>query len=275
MLRDRTTIIAYHAIGSCPIDRDDHNLFVSIHSFRRQMEMLAKWRRVVSLSEALEERSSPGRARVAITFDDAYRSVLNTAVPILREYGFPATVFAPTGWLGKSNEWDAPTGCDVAIMSREELRKAESVGLSVESHGHLHIDYAVASGPEARADLLDSVRILQEVTGRQPRYFAYPFGHHSSMAAREAAALGIEAAFTIDEVHQGAHACGRVQITPLDGPLIFRAKTSGFYSSIRYSKWFKLGYSSMKTPVRWLLNRRRSASDGREDRRAPHRGERS
>lgn len=271
MLPDRTTIIAYHAIGYCPIDRDTHNLFVTTESFSRQMNMLAKKRTVVTLSEALQKGSSRGKARVAITFDDAYRSVLRVAAPILQEHGFPATVFAPTGWLGKSNEWDAPTGCDVAIMSGEELRKAEAIGLTVESHGHLHIDYAAASAPEAKEDLFESARVLEEVIGRQPRYFAYPFGHHSPLSANEAAAVGMEAAFTIDEAHQGAHAYGRVQITPLDGRLTFRAKTSGFYSSIRYSRPFELGYSLAKPPVRWLLNRGRSAASGSDDQHAPDR----
>lgn len=272
MLPDRTTIIVYHAIGYCPTDRDAHNLFVTTDSFNRQMKMLAKKRTVVTLNDALKKGSSRGKPRVAITFDDAYRSVLSAAAPILREYGFPATVFAPTGWLGKRNEWDAPTGCDVAIMSREELRKAEAIGLTVESHGHLHIDYAAASAPEAKEDLLQSARILEEVIGREPRYFAYPFGHHSPLSAKEAAASGLEAAFTIDRPHEGAHAYGRVQITPLDGSLIFRAKTSGFYSSIRFSKPFQLGYSLVKGPVRWLLSRRRLAASGRADEHARDRG---
>lgn len=275
MLRDRTTIIVYHAIGSCPIDRDVHNLFVTSQEFRRHMEMLAKRRKVVSLTEALRGRTLKGKPRVALTFDDAYRSVLDVAAPILREFGFPATVFAPTAWLGKSNEWDAPTGCDLAIMSPDELREAESAGLTVESHGHLHIDFAAASGPEAREDLVESARILEEVTGRQPRYFAYPFGRRSVISEREAAAVGMEAAFTIDQVHEGPYAYERVQITPLDGRLIFSIKTSGFYSSVRHSKVFKLGYSSMRSPFRWLLNQRRSLTSDREDRQGPDRGQES
>ena len=37
---------------------------------------------------------------LAVTFDDAYRSVGELAVPVLAELGVPATVFAPTAFVG-------------------------------------------------------------------------------------------------------------------------------------------------------------------------------
>ncbi|MEK6609597.1 MAG: polysaccharide deacetylase family protein [Gemmatimonadota bacterium] len=39
-------------------------------------------------------RPFPERA-VVITFDDGYRHVLRTALPVLRRYGLPAAVFLP------------------------------------------------------------------------------------------------------------------------------------------------------------------------------------
>src|SRR5439155_1384889 len=51
------------------------------------------------------ERLLPPRA-IIITFDDGYRSNRTIALPLLRQYGFGATIFLVTAQLGKTNAWD-------------------------------------------------------------------------------------------------------------------------------------------------------------------------
>ncbi len=55
----------------------------------------------------LQEAVSVGDARglVGLTFDDAYEDFLYTAVPVLKEFDFSATVFAVAGMLGEGNTW--------------------------------------------------------------------------------------------------------------------------------------------------------------------------
>ena len=43
---------------------------------------------------------------VALTFDDAYRDFVTDAWPLLREYGFSATVYVATDHVGGHAEWD-------------------------------------------------------------------------------------------------------------------------------------------------------------------------
>src|SRR3954452_25393002 len=49
-----------------------------------------------------------GKRKFAVTFDDAYRSVLELASPIMSRRGVPGTVFAPTDWVGRDKpiQWD-------------------------------------------------------------------------------------------------------------------------------------------------------------------------
>src|SRR3954465_10775849 len=49
-----------------------------------------------------------GKRTFAVTFDDAYRSVLELAYPIMSRLGVPGTVFAPTDWVGRDEpmQWD-------------------------------------------------------------------------------------------------------------------------------------------------------------------------
>ena len=64
--------------------------------------MLERGYRGTTFSEAVLER--PRGKTVAVTFDDAYRSIGEQAAPLLARLGLPATLFVPTGWAGR----DAP-----------------------------------------------------------------------------------------------------------------------------------------------------------------------
>ncbi|PRC90963.1 polysaccharide deacetylase family protein [Solimicrobium silvestre] len=79
-----------------------------VASFRWQMEALASCFNVLPLHEALDTLRNgrmPPRA-VCITFDDGYRSTHDLALPILKEFNFPATVFVTTSYLDGSNMWN-------------------------------------------------------------------------------------------------------------------------------------------------------------------------
>jgi len=231
----RATVIAYHAVGDCPSDDDPYNMFVSPRQFRRQMAFLARWRSVVALDALLAGDIPRKRPAVAITFDDGYRSVLTEASPVLHAYGFPATVFVPTAFVGRRSEWLPPSSCSLEIMLPEELREAEDLGIAVESHGHAHIDFLRAGRAEAEFDLRASIEGLAGIVARRPRYLAYPFGPSSPEARAAAEDCGFDAAFSIDALEEGPYARERVQITPLDGLLAFALKTSGRYLARRHS----------------------------------------
>jgi peptidoglycan/xylan/chitin deacetylase (PgdA/CDA1 family) len=77
--------------------------------FERQMAFLAAERRVVALSELVEEivrGTSPTAGTVCITFDDGYRDNLSVAAPILEKYRLPATLFLATGFVERGEaQW--------------------------------------------------------------------------------------------------------------------------------------------------------------------------
>ena len=241
----KAAVLAYHAIGNCPSDA--HNLFISEDGFVRQMSFLSRRRRVVSLADVVEH---PDRGGVAITFDDAYRSVYRSALPVLERFGFPATVFLPTAYVGDENRWDEPTGCPLEIMDETELKDALNRGMDVQSHGHRHIDMTQASQEDVTEDLQRSAVVLTDLLGQRPRYLAYPFHTASPQAQAAARAAGFEAAFSIDRVHDGAYAFERVQVTPRDSSLLFRLKTTGRYLTIRHAPPVAAGYSLLKRAAR-------------------------
>lgn len=97
--RERLLILCYHAISIDDEDRWNGQLYIPRQLFRHRLEELKRLRaNVMDLGEglkALSEGTLPPRA-VAITFDDGGYDFYCNAWPMLREFGFPATLYYTT-----------------------------------------------------------------------------------------------------------------------------------------------------------------------------------
>ncbi|MGH9081757.1 MAG: polysaccharide deacetylase family protein [Acidimicrobiales bacterium] len=204
--------------------------------FARQMAFLSRRRQVVGLEELVEGPRSGARPMVAITFDDGYRNVLVNAGPVLRTYGFPATLFVPTKWIGKDNAWEAGGPCHpLPVMDEDELRAAGRRGITVESHGHGHLDLERSDPWVAASDLRASYDCLAGILGRAPRFLAYPYGRQSPVVRAAAEATGFAHAFGFNTPEAGRYGHERVSIDGREGPARFALKTRGGYLARRHS----------------------------------------
>lgn len=102
--RGAPTALLYHGVTDEPREGlvDCEGKHVSVALFRYQLELLARNRKVVSLTTLVDALRNGGDASgmVAITFDDGYLDNAECAAPILAEYGFPATFFLASGFIG-------------------------------------------------------------------------------------------------------------------------------------------------------------------------------
>jgi peptidoglycan/xylan/chitin deacetylase (PgdA/CDA1 family) len=247
-----TAVLAYHALGAAPRGQPLYNTFVSSEAFEAQMAFLAARREVVTLDAIMQPGPGRGRGKVSITFDDAYRSVLTVAVPILERYGFPATVFVPTKWIGLRNGWDPPSTLPLEIMTAEELLELRDRGINVASHGHAHLDLGRVTPAVAEQDVVTSARALTEILGSPPRHFAYPYGRSSKVARSAVARAGFELAFSLDrgEEDPSRLALPRAPIYPHDRRWLYRLKTSDRYRTIRYSPPVTHSYDLLRPLIR-------------------------
>lgn len=96
------TILMYHAVIEEPLPLRDF-CFIRAEDFAAQMSRLAKnGTKVLPLADAVAslKRGELTGPTISITFDDGYRNNVGTAMPVLQQYGFPATIFLATGSIG-------------------------------------------------------------------------------------------------------------------------------------------------------------------------------
>jgi peptidoglycan/xylan/chitin deacetylase (PgdA/CDA1 family) len=97
--RNRLIVLAYIGVSQADEHEWDPGSYMPPEQFEQRLEILKRHRsNVLPLEEAVERLYAgtlPERA-VALTFDDGGRDFYTTAWPLLRQYGFPATVFLTT-----------------------------------------------------------------------------------------------------------------------------------------------------------------------------------
>ena len=224
-------ILAYHKVG---VFKGDHVPTVSADAFERQLEWLARLgRQVVPLDaavDALEPGGPKPRKGVVITFDDGYEETCTVAWPILKRFGFTATVFV--------------TPMEVALpgfATWPQLAAAAREGLTIGSHTMNHSYLPLVKPENLAKELADSKRMIEERIGQPVRYLSYPIGGFTLEAQAAARAAGYRAACTTNRaVSHGARdpfAIRRIKITDRDAhPVPLIAKVSGYYDAFRQLK---------------------------------------
>src|SRR5487761_889000 len=148
-------VLMYHSVTE--YDSDPYLVTVSPGRFGQQMRWLRRrGLRGVSVAELLSSRSrGAGRDLVGLTFDDGYADFTDQVLPVLKRYGFTATVFVIAGRLGGENGWDEQ-GPRKQLMTARQVRQAADAGIEIGSHGLRHVSLPGAAGPALTAEIENS-----------------------------------------------------------------------------------------------------------------------
>lgn len=189
-------IITYHSV-------DEESLPISTPTeiFARQMSYLKKKRiSVIPLSrlcECLVSRNPLPERSAVITFDDAFEGVFKYAFPILREFGYPATVFAVTDYVGKQMDWETVEGVPAYRLSTwDELAEMDAAGIEIESHTMTHRFMTELDEKSIAAEVEGSVEAIEKRLDKKVRFLAYPYGVCNPTAVKVVKQSGILAAVT-------------------------------------------------------------------------------
>lgn len=168
--QDEIICFVYHRFG----DNRYPSTNIQTELFHKHLQYIkSKGFRVLTLSEAitgLKKNTLQGKTAV-ITIDDGYKSFKTGAVPILEEYGYPATLFINTNTIG---------GHD--YLSWKDIREIRDKGIEIGNHSHSHAYFLNMKKKERkqkfRDDLRQSQKILKEQTGTAPVVYSYPYGEY-------------------------------------------------------------------------------------------------
>src|SRR3954469_19728698 len=186
-------VLCYHALS----DRWPAALSTTPERFEEQLRwLLDRGYEGRSFTASMtEQRAKP---TFVATFDDAYRSVIDLARPIMDRLGVPGTVFAPTDWIGRDEpmQWD---GIDqwlggehereLLCMSRAQLDELAGAGWEVGSHTCSHPRLTTVDDETLGRELTESKQAL----GPGCRSIAYPYGDVDARVIEAARQAGYEA----------------------------------------------------------------------------------
>jgi peptidoglycan/xylan/chitin deacetylase (PgdA/CDA1 family) len=232
-------VLCYHAVS----ESWDSELAVTPEQLERQVGWLI--RRGYEPARFLDAVLAPGSKRtLAITFDDAYRSVHELAGPVLRQLGAVASVYAPTDWVGSErpmrwpgiDNWrGTPHERELLPMGWPELGELAGEGWEVGSHTCSHPRLTELGDERLRAELEESRAACGAGLGRPCETIAYPYGDVDERVVAAAAAAGYRAAGALPHAPHAAMALRwpRIGIYRWDGPSRFRLKASPLVRRLR------------------------------------------
>jgi peptidoglycan/xylan/chitin deacetylase (PgdA/CDA1 family) len=187
-------VLGYHAV-------DDLGTPVStpVALFRAQMQYLKEQGyQPMTLGQWKDAHAAgrPLQKPVVLTFDDGTTDFRETVVPILREFGFVATVFVVPGLVGGRGTWQkfAPIP-DPRLMTWDELREVQALGMEIQNHTHTHPLLSRLAPERAREEMAAARAEIAAQLNAPADFIACPYGDCSEAVVAEARALGISGMF--------------------------------------------------------------------------------
>jgi peptidoglycan/xylan/chitin deacetylase (PgdA/CDA1 family) len=231
----RIPVLLYHQIADTTFDEDFHRLAVSAATFETQMEYLYKQGyATVPLDDIVENSEDPCMdKKFAITFDDGYLDNYAIAFPILKKYGFTATFFLTTDFLGKYHSW---ASCKpFPYMHWTHAREMLDHGFSFGSHTCVHPDLTALTDKETERELVVSRKTIEDNLGTSVGHFSYPFGRYNQRIKEMVMNAGYLSACSVSHTDDDLFSLERFMISFKDKTLRFRIKSSKWSSWVRNS----------------------------------------
>ncbi len=247
-------VLTYHNIGSEP----GFNT-VAESSLEEQLQYIRSNYQVLSVDEYINHILERGKAKqgaALITFDDAYTSYVERALPVLTKMNLRSVLFICTGSIGKSNEWDSPDE-RFSIINEETIKLlSEDSLITIGAHTESHRSLTLLGEKDLKDEMTTPKEKLEMLTGKPVDYIAYPYGQFhlnvNNKVKKAANEAGYKAAFStnfsIDNSRSDIWALNRVDVTGDDDIETFKSKLKrNSYFSVKQK--VKNMYSFLKTAI--------------------------
>ncbi|MDF1863157.1 MAG: polysaccharide deacetylase family protein, partial [Verrucomicrobiales bacterium] len=195
----RVSILGYHDFTE---GRSNNDMVLNIDDFRSQMQAIKDSELpVISMRQFLDWKQAkadiPAEC-VMITIDDGWKATHTLAMNVMKEFGYPFTVFLYKNYVGVGGR----------SMTHDEIRELAANGGTISSHSISHQNMSQWRGKSAEAytawikeELEESYRFLEANfgdTGAVVKTFAFPYGIYNDQVLELAKEFGYEACFTVN-----------------------------------------------------------------------------
>lgn len=187
-------VLMYHSIAdnSKVSDNVSKSIILPPEVFKQQMQYLKdNGYTTLTLDELynfLKNDKPVPEKSVVLTFDDAYEDNYTNAYPILKEFGFRATIFVITGGTDKIG----------AYLTSAQLKEMDTNGIDIQSHTVNHEELDKLSLEKQQETLVQSKQFLEKLLNKKVDYIAYPSGKYNNFTEQAAKNAGYTMAFTIN-----------------------------------------------------------------------------
>lgn len=182
----KASVIMYHRFGESQFPSTN----VTMEQFTAHVEELKSGGyNVAALPDiiaALKNGEALPDKTVALSVDDAYQSVYTKAWPMLRDAGFPFTLFVATQPV------DQRLG---GYMSWDQIRDLQAQGVTIGSQTKTHPHMPELSDAAVRQELDESNARFKIELGAAPDLIAYPYGETSAAIMDISKDMGFVAGF--------------------------------------------------------------------------------
>lgn len=160
-INDRVMVLEYHCVSDNIFGLK--GLFVSPQNFESQMQFLKDNGYTVITFDQLDNFEYISKP-VIITFDDGYENNYKEAYPILKKYGYKATIFMCANFIDKSS-----------MLKSSQIKEMSDL-INFQSHTLSHPDLTSLNSNQIHNELAKSKEVLEELTNSKVNVFAYPMG---------------------------------------------------------------------------------------------------
>ncbi|MDD4899720.1 MAG: glycosyltransferase [Candidatus Omnitrophica bacterium] len=223
-------VLTYHRI--------DNNFYpgamdTPVANFERQMKFLFQnGYKAIGVKELLEnlkqaQPADPTGKKVVITFDDGRKDSYTSAFPILKKYGFKATVFLTIGRVIKQ---------DKLFLTPAQIKEMAEYGIEFGAHTVNHPHLSRLPLGEAKREIDDSRILISELTGTSCDAFCYPYGDFNAQTQEIVKECGFNCAFSEsigkNLPYTDLFALKRTEISGLDSLFDFKKKLAGAFDPL-------------------------------------------
>ncbi|KAA9339734.1 polysaccharide deacetylase family protein [Hymenobacter busanensis] len=194
LARPQVPILCYHQIRDwrAKDSKNAKDYIVPVDAFKKHIQMLADSGYHTVLPDQLYAYLTTGAPLpskpVMLTFDDTDLDQFTIAKPEMDKHGFKGVFFVMTVSLGRPN-----------YMSKAQVKQLSDEGHVIGSHTWDHHNVKKYQGKDWETQIEKPTKTLEEITGKDIKYFAYPFGLWNPEAIPQLKQRGMVAAFVLAE----------------------------------------------------------------------------